>query len=63
LDKQAHHCEVLNLDPSRITEAVDSAGIEGKRMLLPGEISKTIVGKAEKSAEAIVAEPNHYFNT
>lgn len=29
MDKQAHHCEVLNLDSSRITEAVDSAGIEG----------------------------------
>jgi hypothetical protein len=46
LDEQARpvplskrdHCEVLNLDSSRKIETVDSAGIEGKKMLLLGEI-------------------------
>ncbi|MBK8489306.1 MAG: hypothetical protein IPL49_00030 [Saprospirales bacterium] len=33
-------------------DLVDAAGIGGKRMLLPGEIS--VAGKAEKSAEVIV---------
>ena len=35
-------------------EAVDLAGIEGKRMSLPGEVSKVTCNYMEKSAEVIV---------
>ena len=39
LDEQAHHCEVLNVSFEMNTEVVDPAGIRGKKMLLPGEVS------------------------
>jgi len=38
LDEQAHHCDVLNAFKVN-TKAVDLAGIEGKKMFLPGEVS------------------------
>ena len=39
LDEQAHHCDVLNISLEMNTEVVDPAGIRGKKMFLPGEIS------------------------
>jgi len=39
LDEQAHHCDVLNVSFEMNTEAVDPAGIERKKMSLPGEVS------------------------
>ena len=38
----AHHIDVQNLMRVRITKVVDPAGIDRKKMLLPGEISITI---------------------
>ena len=40
LDEQAHHCDVPNTFIVN-TEAVDLAGIKGKKMFLPGEVSIT----------------------
>jgi len=37
------------------TEAVDLTGIEGKKMFLPGEVSKVTCNYMEKSAEVVVA--------
>jgi len=54
LDEQAHHCDVLNAFKVN-TEAVDLAGIEGKKMFLPGEVSKVTCNYMEKSAEVVVA--------
>jgi len=39
-DEQAHHCDVPNTFIVN-TEAVDLAGIKGKKMFLPGEVSIT----------------------
>jgi len=39
LDEQAHHCDVLNVSFEMNTVAVDPAGIMGKKMFLPGEVS------------------------
>ena len=38
MDEQAHHCDVLNTFKVN-TETVDPAGIKGKKMFLPGEVS------------------------
>jgi len=40
LDEQAHHCEVQNTFKVN-TKTVDPAGIKGKKMFLPGEVSIT----------------------
>jgi hypothetical protein len=37
-DEQAHHCDVLKPEKESIYQ-VDSAGIGGRKMLLPGEVS------------------------
>ena len=50
VDKQAHHCNVLN---TRLY-LVDAAGIGGRNMLLPGDIPS----EGGKSAEAIVIGGN-----
>ncbi len=39
MDEQAHHCDVLNISFEMNTEVVDPAGIRGKKMSLPGEVS------------------------
>ena len=39
-------------------EAVDLAGIEGKKMSIPGEVSKVTCNYMEKSAEVIVPTGN-----
>lgn len=39
MDEQAHHCDVLNVSFEINTEVVDPAGIRGKKMFLPGEVS------------------------
>jgi hypothetical protein len=51
-DKQAHHCDVQNIQQWVSTEVVDQAVIGRRKMLLPGEASK--VKTLEESAEAIV---------
>ncbi|WP_299208764.1 hypothetical protein [uncultured Dokdonia sp.] len=40
------------------TETVDLAGIERKKMFLPGEVSKVTRNYMEKSAEVIVLTGN-----
>ena len=40
MDEQAHHCEVPNTFKVN-TKTVDLAGIKGKKMSLPGEVSIT----------------------
>jgi len=54
-DEQAHHCDVLKPEKESVYQ-VDSAGIGGRNMLLPGEVSGAKA--AEKSAEAIVGFGN-----
>jgi hypothetical protein len=44
-------------------EAVDLAGIEGKKMSLPGEVSKVTCNYMEKSAEVIVPMGNELHKT
>ena len=44
-------------------EAVDLAGIEGKKMSLPGEVSKVTCNYMEKSAEVIVPARNELQKT
>ena len=55
-DKQAHHCDVQNIQQWVSTEVVDQAVIGRRKMLLPGEASK--VKTLEESAEAIVGFGN-----
>lgn len=55
LGKQAHHCNALKLQKGKY---VDTAGIGGKKMPLPGEVSKVTCNYMEKSAEVIVLTGN-----
>jgi len=53
LGKQAHHCDALRIQKGGY---VDTAGIGGKKMSLPGEVSKATCSYMEKSAEVMVAD-------
>lgn len=55
-DKQTHHCNVHFTNHL----IVDAAGIGGRKMLLPGEVSviRQLADIAEKSAEAILVVRN-----
>ncbi|MDO6811146.1 hypothetical protein Q4603_21175 [Zobellia galactanivorans] len=55
LGKQAHHCNAPRIQKGRY---VDTAVIEGKKMFLPGEVSKVTCSYMEKSAEVIVLTGN-----
>jgi hypothetical protein len=54
-DEQAHHCDVLKPERECVYQ-VDSAGIGGRKMLLPGETSLVGYPASEESAEAIVVD-------
>jgi hypothetical protein len=55
-DEMARHIEVHNF--YHIADYVDAAGIGGKLMSLPGEVSEATRSYTEKSAEVIVVFGN-----
>jgi len=58
LGKITHHINAPTLFSKRYTKIVDQAGIGGRKMLLPGEISRTTSSCIEKSADTILTIGN-----